>query len=316
MANPIPYTRVPHNPAKQHLQTQALAMSLRKNDTTLVAMTSGEFLDYAIAVKTSQGMSRREAVDWLEASLAMSSTWAATKQSWAHYKEKIKTGGSFLPVLLDLGTLRTLAVDLHKGGSAFSKYRVNYHGGKAYMVIAGYAGLREHLTSSRYLANSPKVVTMGIGKLGVADAIKTGLKVSVIFTVAFHAPDQLMNDEATWHTLVAGVTTDVVAAVTGGTIAWTIVALHMGGAAAMAAVGPVVAVVIVGIVATSLLNYVASEYEIADRVAKRLVQAEERFLAGVRDMKNELRKGLTYADEDPVGFMSKLFGVPYFGRFK
>ncbi len=205
-----------------------------------------------------------------------------------------------------------MARDLQKGGSVFTKYRVNTHLGKAYVVFKGYPGLRTHLTGTRYLASNPKVISLGIGKLGAANAIKGGIVISIVFSVAFHALDQLLNERATWHDFVAGVSVDVVSALTGGAIAWGAVSVVVG-ATAMAAVGPIALVVVVGAGITYALNAVADHYSITERIAGLLKESEARMKENTRKMREEIRRGLNYADEDPVGFMHKLFGVPYFG---
>lgn len=298
-------------------QKKQLIASLEKNDTTLVAFTSEEFLDYAVAVKVSQGMSRADAIVWLEQAGDLSEGMtAAAKRAWEHSKETVKTGGGFLPVALDTSTLRKLAVDLHRGGSVFSKYRVNTYLGRSYVIIEGYPRLRMHLTAARYLANNPKVIDLGVGKLGVKDAIRSGFVVSIIFSVSFHAIDQLMNDSATWHTFVAGVTVDVVSAVTGGAIVWGAAGLYTSGAVAMAAVGPLIIVIAAGIGMTLALNAIADRYELSSKLAQALMDAEERFRTNIGDIKSEFRKGLNYAEEDPVGFMHRLFGIPYLRGFE
>jgi len=50
------------------------------------------------------------------------------------------------------------------------------------------------------------------------------------------------------------------------------------------------------------------------RISTLLKESESRMKENYRNMKNEIKKGLNYADEDPVGFMHRLFGVPYFDR--
>lgn len=157
---------------------------------------------------------------------------------------------------------------------------------------------------------------MGIGKFGVKDAVRGGFVVSIIFSVAFHTLDQLMNDSATWHMFVAGVTVDVVSAVTGGAIVWGAAVLYAGGAVAMAAVGPLVIVVGAGIGMTMVLNAIADRYDLSRKLAEALIKAEQRLYANVDRIKSGYRKGLNYAEEDPVGFMHRLFGIPYLRGFE
>ena len=298
----------------EQLRKKQLVATLNKNDTTLVAFTVDEFLDYAVAVKVSQGMSQQDARSWIDQVVQSSATLSeATKRHWMEHRDLIKGVGAYTAVAFDLSTLGTLASDLKKGGSYFTKYRVSIHSGKAYVVINGYAGLRQHLTASRYLALNPKVVSMGVGKAGAISKVGGGVLVSVLFSVAFHALDQLMNDAVTWHHFVAGVTVDVVSAVTAGTFAWVAVSAVFTGTA-MVAVGPMVAVVIVGIGATYALGLLSEQLDINERVANALIEAEKRLTSSINQIKTEVNKGLTYADEDPVGFMHRLFGIPYLGN--
>lgn len=152
---------------------------------------------------------------------------------------------------------------------------------------------------------------MAVGKLGVAKAIKGGVIISIVFTVVFHALDQLMNDKATWHDFFAGVAVDVAAATAGAAIAWGVVSAVVG-ATAMAAIGPIALVVVVGAGMTAALNAIGSHFGVTSKLAGLLKEAEQRMLDSIEEVKWEVRRGLNYADEDPVGFMRRLFGVPYY----
>jgi hypothetical protein len=117
----------------------------------------------------------------------------------------LKASFSFAPSVLDSAALAVLAKDLSKGGNILTKYQIkNYHG-RTYIVIKGYPALRQHLTGTRYLASHPKAVSMGIGKMGTAKAIKGGFVLSKVLSVGFHALDQLLNEQKTWHHFVGGV---------------------------------------------------------------------------------------------------------------
>lgn len=95
-------------------------------------------------------MSRAGAIDWIEQVGGISEDMtAATERAWEVSKENVKSGGSFLPVALDAKNLVVLAIDLQKGGSVFSKYRVSTYLGRAFVVIEGCPRLREHLTAAR-----------------------------------------------------------------------------------------------------------------------------------------------------------------------
>lgn len=237
----------------------------------------------------------------------------AEKNAWREYKDTLKSAGTYVPTVLDAATLAVLGSEMRKGGDILAKYKVNTHSGATYIVLEGYAGLREKLQGTKYLANSPKVVSMGVGKLGVAKSIKGGFIVSVVFSITFHALDQLMNDKSTWHDFVAGVSVDVLTAATGGAIAWGMVSTIVGGAA-MVAIGPIAFVVVVGAGLAWALSVVGNHFDVTAKVAKMLKESEGRAAENLREIRSEVRRGLNYADEDPIGFMHRIFAVPYLGR--
>jgi hypothetical protein len=289
-----------------------LITALSKNHHSLVIMAPNEFVEFALIQKKSNGMTDDQATAWLESIVQSASRGSiAAKQNWERFKSSIKNHGSYLPVWSDAKSLAALALEMHRGGDILSKYRINSYGGKNYVVLKGYAGLRQQLNGTRYLANNPKVVSMAIGKLGAAKAITGGVGISVIFSVTFHALDQLMNDKATWHDFVAGVTVDVAAATAGAAISWGVVSTVVG-ATAMAAIGPIALVVVVGAGITAALSAIGDHYELTSKLAGLLKESERRLLESIENVKWEVRRGLNYAEEDPVGFMHRLFAVPYY----
>ncbi len=84
----------------------------------------------------------------------------------------------------------------------------------------------------------------------------------------------------------------------------------------MAAIGPIALVVVVGAGITAALNAVSDHYELTDKLASLLKDAEKRMLESIAETRREVRRGLNYADEDPVGFMHSLFGGPYFRGYR
>ena len=80
-----------------------------------------------------------------------------------------------IPLGLDGVALGAVALEMQRGGSVFSKYLIKTYNGKPNVIFKGYSGLRTHLTGTKYLANNPKVVSFGIGKLGVSQVVKRAL---------------------------------------------------------------------------------------------------------------------------------------------
>lgn len=299
------------NSLSQSAPDTELERSLKKNEHTLVVMDTKEFIDFVVRQKLRSGVSKEGVSEWMDSVLMSSKDISSTtKQVWQESKSYTKSYGAYIPALADTKVLAALAYDLHKGGNVFTTYQVKTYSGRAYVMFKGYAGLRSQLTGTRYLANNPKVVSLGIGKLGAAKAIKGGLVFSVVFSVAFHSIEQLLNDRATWHDFVAGVSVDVVSAVAGSAIAWSTVSTVVG-AAAMATIGPIALVVVVGIGVTYALSTISDHYGLSKKLSQLLKEAESRLIQNLEEIQRETRRGLNYMDEDPIGFMHRLFGIPY-----
>lgn len=105
-------------------------------------------------------------------------------------------------------------------GRVFSNYRIKRYRDAEYVFFCGYSGLRQDLKGTRYLANNPKVVSMGIGQAGIKEVVKGGFIVSISISAGFHAVDQLMDDERTWHHFVGNIAVDIVIAAAASGIAW------------------------------------------------------------------------------------------------
>lgn len=86
-------------------------------------------------------------------------------------KGNAEVGASYYASADDLRTLSKLVGDL--GGFA-SKAYVKTYGGKPHIILMGHPGLRHVLTGAKYSIKNPKVITMGLGKIGAIHAAKSG----------------------------------------------------------------------------------------------------------------------------------------------
>ncbi|MCE9685250.1 hypothetical protein LZP73_03345 [Shewanella sp. AS16] len=297
--------------AAQYQRQKQIQQALQHNQHTLVQMNPDEFLDFAFNVQRLKGKSQTQIVEWVDSILAKENV---ISDSWQQYKAALKTGSGVIPWGMDVMALGAIALEMKRGGNTFSKYQIKTYQGKPSVIFKGYSGLRKHLTGTRYLANNPKVVSFGIGKLGVAKAIKGGFIATVIISATFHAFEQMLNDQTTWHDFVGGLTVDVgIAAVSSG-IAWGAVATYAGGAAAMVAVGPMLAVVVVGAALTVLTSAFVDSDALASRISESLRTLEKNIQSNLKQIKQEINRAGRMYDEDPIGFVHRLFGIPYYGR--
>jgi len=282
---------------------------LSGNNHTLIQMSSAEFLDYLISVKMTEGLSRIQAIDWIDAKLDEHNALSA---KWQRYKDTLKTTVGLYPLFDDVHALGLLAAALHRQGNVFGKYRIKVYNGSPNVIINTYPSLRAHLTGTKYLASNPKLISIGVGKLSANSAIKGGFVVSLIISVTFNALDQLLNDKATWHTFVANVAVDM--AVVGVAIGTTMLAMKVatvvgGSLVTGSAVVPLVIVVLVGALFTGL-TYLFSTSPLAKELAIKLQDLEADIQGGVIQIKNNIQKLESEYKEDPHGFMRRLSGIP------
>lgn len=292
--------------AQQNQQREALAKALAANSHTMFVMNEAEFIELALNIKRQQGMQPAQIRAWME-QLVLQST--ALGQLWQRYDGQVKIFTSAIPVTADAAALAVLAKDLSKSGNILTKYQIkNYHG-RTYVIIKGYPALRQHLTGSRYLASHPKVVSMGIGKTDAVKSIRTGFVLSLVLSVGFHAVDQLLNDQKTWHDFVGGVAADVVYAGAASAIALGFLSLITGGSATLI-VGPLLIVLAVGVLATTLFLLIDEHIQLGRHISQMLSEAQAQIESDMLRAEMKSKKLKTQWSEDTLTFLHKLFAVP------
>ena len=182
------------------------------------------------------------------------------QKAWQTIRGKAEASASYYASATDIVTLTKLIGDL--GGFGAKAY-VKTYGGKPHIILKGYPGLRKVLTGTRYGIKNPKVVTMGLGKVGAISAAKAGGIISIVLLSAYRVADYFLSDQATLSQLVGTLATDIVKVgiTTGASIA---AAAVMGGFTL--AIGPILAVVVVGIGVSMALGALDAHYGITDRI--------------------------------------------------
>jgi len=157
------------------------------------------------------------------------------------------------------------------------------------------------------LASNPKLFTIGVGKLEAAKAMKTGFVISLIISVTFHAIDQVLNDQKTWHDLVAGIAVDM--AVVGAAIVTTKVFMAAAASTVIAgsALGPLVIVVIVGV---AFAFFLPDTKKYIEYIANQLRKSEENMKKNLIQIKNRVQKVENEFIEEPYDFLNRIFGLP------
>ncbi|MEZ9142746.1 MULTISPECIES: hypothetical protein [unclassified Shewanella] len=272
-------------------------------------MNSAEFIELTISHKQKQGMSKEQAVNAVGAILSNASP--AGEQYWDKYRDNIKTLSGYIPVFDDGIALAALAIEMQRSGNVFNKYKLATYSGKSFIIFQGYAGLRRDLTGTRYLANNPKVISMGIGKAGALSTIKAGGVVTILISAAFHAFDQLMSDEKTWHDFVGGMAVDIVIAVGSMVIAWGLVATTA--AFTTVVVGSLAVIFVTGTLIGIFSSMLIDNTYWSEKLASALILLEKDLQAHTSSFNQKLDRTARQYHSDPLLFLHNLFGIPYRG---
>ncbi|HWV16765.1 MAG TPA: hypothetical protein VN030_15150 [Cellvibrio sp.] len=202
---------------------------------------------------------------------------------WQKLKNKVGVGVSYYASADDLLTMTKLISDL---GGVGAKVYIKSYGGKPHIILKGQPGLRKILTGTKYGIANPKVVTMGLGQVGAAGAAKQGGIISVILLSIYRVADYFLTDHATLSQLVGTLATDVVKVgiVTGASI---VAATAVAGLTTLA-IGPILAVVVVGVGISMLLEYADNSLGITNRVIAGLDELGESTEKYLEEQKKQL----------------------------
>lgn len=221
---------------------------------------------------------------------------SSVQAAWKKIKGKVGVGASYYASADDAVTMTKLIGDL--GGVGARAYIKSY-GGKPHIILKGHAGLRTVLTGTKYGIKNPKVISMGLGKSGAVAAARQGGILTVLLLSAYRVADYFLTDQATLSQLIGTLATDVVKVgiATGASI---LVATAVG--AATFAVGPIIAVVFVGVGVSMLLEYADSRLGITNRVIAGLDEIGENAESYIAQRKRQALNSAGKAIDEVIDY--------------
>lgn len=220
-------------------------------------------------------------------------TEAKADAMWREHQEKVKFAANYKSTGDDIVLLTKLAKDMRTtvGRVYFKRY-----GGKAHIILKGNARLRTILTGTRYGVRNAKIVSMGLGRVGVVKSAAGGTVITMVFMTAYNIVDYFIRDEATLGQLIGSIAVDLVKAAVAGAVGAAV------GAAAVGvffvgtfAVGPLVVGVVAGIAAGYLLDKLDERYQITKRVQALVAKGLARLEAIVEESRQSLLRGAANA---------------------
>jgi len=212
----------------------------------------------------------------------------SVQEAWKKIKNKVGAGANYYASADDMRTMTKLVADL---GSFGARAYLKSYGGKVHIILKGHPGLRQILTGTKYGIKNPKVITMGLGKAGAIKAVKSGGILTVVLMTVYRVADYVLTDEATLSSLIGALATDVVkiGITTGASIA---AATFVAGVTTLA-VGPILAVVVVGVGVSMLLDNLDQKYGITDRVIAGLDELSDSARQYVNRQKQDLENAVS-----------------------
>jgi len=218
------------------------------------------------------------------------------RENWRLFKDSLNFGATYTAAAQDIVVLSKLVKDL--GGIGTKAYLKTY-GGKVHIILKGRPGLRKILTGTKYGIKNPKIISMGLGKAGAIKAAKTGGILTIVLLTVYRVVDYLLTDEATLSQLVGRLATDIVKVgiATGASIA---AAAVMGGFTI--AIGPILAVVVVGIGISLALDELDEYFGITDRIILGLDELGDDARAFIDRKKETINEAAEKAVEKVIDY--------------
>jgi len=206
------------------------------------------------------------------------------QQLWSEIKGPASIGANFTSAGSDAVKLAKLIGDL---GGVGAKAYIKHYGGKPHIILKGNPGLRKVLTGTRYGIKNPKVITMGLGKQAAVSTAKVGGILTIVLLTGYRIAEYALTDEATLSRLIGSLATDFVKV--GISTAASIGAAMVVGGFTLA-IGPILAVVAVGVLTTVVLDAIDQHYGITDKIIAGLDEMGDDIDAYIENSKRNLTR--------------------------
>ncbi|MGJ7250711.1 hypothetical protein [Morganella morganii] len=149
--------------------------------------------------------------------------------------------------------------------------------GKTYIRISGHAGVRRIVTGTRYGANHPTMLNMGIGMQGLKDGIVKGVKFCLVFSFIYRGLEWAFKDEYHFADFLGNVTADMAKTALVAAGSWAVGAFYLSTVAVGASIIAVgFIVLLVGFGITVALDYIDKKYGLSEGIIKYLKEESKR----------------------------------------
>lgn len=141
---------------------------------------------------------------------------------------------------------------------------------------------------------------MGLGRAGATSAARSGALISIILLTSYRVADYFLRDRATLSRLVGTLATDIMKV---GIATGAAIAVATGVATVFsAAIGPLVAVIVVGVLVSASLTAIDNQYRITDWVVAGIDEMGEDVHVYIKDRKRRLQQAGEQAIDSVIDY--------------
>lgn len=293
----------------RHLKAIRQGMETPENQHDMIVIAKDDIIPYWLSFKARRGKLRRSHARLIHACVrdhterGLDLEESIRRRAGEGLKsETIREWAQSL--LSNTGNVRA-AVDtgrLLKDFRGLGEYYVKQYQGRKYVIFKGNHTLRQIVKGTRYAADNPQIVNLGIGKAGRRAAARSGTLLTIAVMGAYRVAEYILNDDVLLREFVGRLSTDVVKAGVSGLLGWGasagLASFAIGGVA-----GPLLVGVFVAVGTGYLLSKLDDHYQITEGLIEVMGDAVEqahRLGRLPRQAKNKAKDGVVEAIDEAV----------------
>lgn len=147
-----------------------------------------------------------------------------------------------------------------------------------YIRISSHAGVRAYLNATRYLANNPRIIYMGVGTQGMNSVSAGGVRFAIVFSATYRIVELIFRDEYELTSFFINITMDMAKLAIATQVITTIVGvittlgIISGGSVIVVSVG----IFLLGLAISYFLYKLDDEFKISETIIKNLKSYREK----------------------------------------
>ncbi len=156
----------------------------------------------------------------------------------------------------------------------FNIIAIEYTGpnGNTYIRLSGHPGVRAYLNATRYLADNPRILYMGVGTQGMGAVSAGATRFAIVFSLAYRVVELIFKEEYTLVDFFVNVTMDMAKLAVATQVTTLVTGSIVTGAltAGVSVIAVAVGVFVVGALIAYALYKLDDEYGISEAIIKAL----------------------------------------------